>query len=183
MKYFNRFVLSAFLFFTSGVYASEILQKEITFLAIHPMKEVHGVCKEIQINSPQISVVGQIYKLNSPFQIRIPILKIHSGDESRDSHIMEILGYPDTPEIVANIEFVGAPASGDTYLIRGKLTIRGVTREFQSSAKVEAKDPGQIRVSGKVDVTFSDFKLEKPSLLFLKAKEEIEIGYDFLIKI
>ncbi|PJZ58622.1 YceI family protein [Leptospira barantonii] len=187
MRHFNRFVFLSFLplvlFSTSGIDSSEILKKEITFLAIHPMKEVHGVCKEVQVNAPQIVTSGAGYKLNSPFQIRIPILKIHSGDESRDSHIMEILGYPDTPEIVAVIESVVAPASGDSYTVRGKLTIRGLTQDFQSSAKVEAKDPGQIRVFGKVDVKFSDFKLEKPSLLFIKAKEEIEIGYDFLIKI
>ncbi|AYV55669.1 hypothetical protein CH370_11880 [Leptospira kmetyi] len=187
MRHFNQFVFLSFvlpvLFLTSGIDSSEVLKKEITFLAIHPMKEVRGVCKEVQVNAPQIAAAGSGYKLNSPFQIRIPILKIHSGDESRDSHIMEILGYPDTPEIVAVIESVVAPASGDTYTVRGKLTIHGLTQDFQSSAKVEAKDPGQIRVFGKVDVKFSDFKLEKPSLLFIKAKEEIEIGYDFLIKI
>ncbi|WP_036096628.1 YceI family protein [Leptospira weilii] len=181
MKNFNRLVFLLLAFGASQGYASEILKKEINFLAIHPMKEVHGICEEVQVESPQIQMSGGGYKLNSPFQIKIPILRIHSGDEGRDSHIMEILGYPETPEIVAVVESV--TTSGETYLIRGKLTIHGLTRDFQSSGKVEPKDPGQIRIFGKVDIRFSDFKLEKPSLLFITAKEEIEIGYDFLIKI
>lgn len=181
MKHFNQLVFSFLIFFTSQSYASEILKKEITFLAIHPMKEVHGVCKEIQVDSPQIQMSGTVYKLNSPFTIKIPILKIHSGDENRDSHIMEILGYPNIPEIIVVVEF--ADAVGETYLIRGKLTIHGFTRDFQSSGKVESKEVGQIRIFGKVNIRFSDFNLERPSLLFIKTKEDIEIGYDFLIKI
>ncbi|TGL77186.1 YceI family protein [Leptospira yasudae] len=181
MKKLRQIVFLVSLLFVSQTYASEILKKEITFLAIHPMKEVHGICKEVNSDSPNIQSSGTGYKLNSPFAIKIPILRIHSGDESRDSHIMEILGYPDTPEIAALIESV--TPSGDSYSIRGKLTIHGLTRDFESRGKVEQKEPGQIRVFGKVNITFSDFKLEKPSLLFIKAKEEIEIGYDFLIKI
>ncbi|AAS71676.1 YceI family protein [Leptospira interrogans] len=181
MKHFNQLVLSFLIFFTSQSYASEILKKEITFLAIHPMKEVHGACKEIQVDSPQIQTSGTVYKLNSPFTIKIPILKIHSGDENRDSHIMEILGYPDIPEIIVVVE--SAEAVGETYLIRGKLSIHGFTRDFQSSGKVEPNGVGQIRIFGKVNIQFSDFNLERPSLLFIKTKEEIEIGYDFLIKI
>ncbi|MCR8648925.1 YceI family protein [Leptospira interrogans] len=181
MKHFNQLVLSFLIFFTSQSYASEILKKEITFLAIHPMKEVHGVCKEIQVDSPQIQTSGTVYKLNSPFTIKIPILKINSGDENRDSHIMEILGYPDIPEIIVVVE--SAEAVGETYLIRGKLSIHEFTRDFQSSGKVEPNGVGQIRIFGKVNIQFSDFNLERPSLLFIKTKEEIEIGYDFLIKI
>ncbi|XDD49956.1 YceI family protein [Leptospira sp. WS92.C1] len=181
MKNHTYFLILIFLFCSLPSFASEVLKKEITFIAIHPMKEVHGICKEVLIDSPKIAVVGIGYKLSSPFQIKIPILKLNSGDEDRDSHIQEILGYPETPDMIAVIESVSP--TGDTYLIQGKLRIRGLTQAFHSSAKIEPKAPGQIRVFGKVNIKFSDFKLEKPSILFLKAKDEIEIGYDFLIKI
>ncbi|MBM9500930.1 YceI family protein [Leptospira sp. 201903071] len=181
MKLLNRILLLALILFSIPNFASEVLKKDITFFAIHPMKEVHGVCKEVQIDSPKIQAAGGGYKLSEPFQIKVPVLKLHSGDENRDSHIMEILGYPETPEISAVIESVSQ--SGESYSIKGKLTIRGITQSFDSAARVETKDSGQIRILGKVNIKFSDFKLERPSLLFLKAKEEIEIGYDFLIKI
>ncbi|AOP35483.1 hypothetical protein A0128_17550 [Leptospira tipperaryensis] len=181
MKYLNRILFFSLILFSLPNFASEVLKKEITFFAIHPMKEVHGVCKEVQIDSPKIQAAGTGYKLLAPFQIKVPVLKLHSGDESRDSHIMEILGYPDTPEILVVIESVSQ--TGESYSIKGKLTIHGTTQSFESSAKVESKDAGQIRVAGTVYIKFSDFKLERPSLLFVKAKEEIEIGFDFLIKI
>ncbi|PJZ52233.1 YceI family protein [Leptospira adleri] len=181
MKHLTRIAFATLILFSLPSFASDVLKKEITFFAIHPMKEVHGVCKEVQIDSPKILAAGSGYKLGSPFQIKVPVLKLHTGDESRDSHILEILGYPDTPEILVLIESV--TQSGESYSIKGKLTIHGVTQSFDSPAKVEPKDAGQIRVSGKLDIKFSDFKLERPSLLFVKAKEEIEIGYDFLIKI
>ncbi|MBM9579449.1 YceI family protein [Leptospira sp. 201903070] len=181
MRLLDRILFLSLILFSVPNFASEVLKKEITFFAIHPMKEIHGVCKEVQIDSPKIEFAGGAYKLNTPFQIKVPVLKFHSGDENRDSHIMEILGYPETPEISAIIESVSQ--SGVSYSIKGKLTIRGITQTFDSAAKVEPKEGGRIRVVGKVDIKFSDFKLERPSLLFLKAKEEIEIGYDFLIQI
>ncbi|RHX88094.1 YceI family protein [Leptospira stimsonii] len=181
MKHLTRILFVTLILSSVPSFASEIVKKEITFFAIHPMKEVHGNCKEVQIDSPKIQAAGAGYKIGSPFQIKVPVLKLHSGDESRDSHIMEILGYPETPEVLVIVETV--IQTGESYSIKGKLTIRGVTRPFESSAKVEPKDPGQIRVTGKVNIKFSDFNLERPSLLFVKAKEEIEIGYDFLIKI
>lgn len=65
MRHFNRFVFLSFvlpvLFLTSGIDSSEVLKKEITFLAIHPMKEVRGVCKEVQVNAPQIAAAGSGY--------------------------------------------------------------------------------------------------------------------------
>ncbi|PKA03474.1 YceI family protein, partial [Leptospira ellisii] len=129
-------------------YASEILKKEIRFEVDHPMKVVHGVCHEIDAEVPKLSIKNSEYRLDAPFQIRIPILKIKSGDENRDSHIAEILGYPDFPEVSALIESVSI--SGESHTVKGKLTIRGNTQPFQSDAKVEPREKGQIRVFGKL---------------------------------
>nr|WP_281276567.1 YceI family protein [Leptospira gomenensis] len=167
--------------FCLPLFASEFLKKEIRFEVDHPMKLVQGTCREVDAEVPKLSIRNTEYKLDAPFRIRIPILKIKSGDENRDSHMAEILGYPDFQEVSATIESVSFV--GGSYSVKGKLTIREETRSFQSEAKVESPEKGQVRVFGKLQVRFSEFKLERPSVLFTKTKDEVEIDYDFLIKI
>ncbi len=166
----------------SDIFASEVLKKEISFFVDHTTKEVTGICNEITLSQINIQNVGNRYKLKNPFQISVPINKITSGDEGRDDHIKEILGYPEFPNVVVNVESVNFDnATG--YTIKGKLTIHGKTKEFTSAAKIDSTDPILIIVEGKVIAKFSEYEIENPSLLFMKAKDNIDIKYLFQIKV
>jgi polyisoprenoid-binding protein YceI len=164
-----------------NIYGSEVLKKEITFFVDHTTKNVTGVCTEVNIDSVNLQLTGKSYSLKSPFQITIPLMKIESGDDGRDSHIREILGYPEFSNVIVKIESVTPEAEG--YSVKGKLTIHGKTKDFSSAAKVDATDPNVILVDGKVIAKFSEYELENPSLLFMKAKDNIEIKYVFQIKV
>ncbi|EOQ97286.1 YceI-like domain protein [Leptospira wolbachii serovar Codice str. CDC] len=134
------------------------------------------------MEEPNIQTSNNQYSLKSPFVITIPLLKISSGDSNRDSHIQEILGYPDSPNILVKIESVNV-IKEKTYTIKGKLTIHGNTKEFTTDASVSPEDSNLINVDGSFIVKFSEYELENPSLLFMKAKDEIRIKYLFQIKL
>lgn len=168
--------------FTNNVFASEILKKEISFFVDHKTKEVTGICNEVLMEPVNIQLSGKAYTLKSPFLITVPVSKVSSGDEGRDSHIKEILGFPDFPNVLVKVEAVKFdPTTG--YTISGKLTIHGKTKDFSSVAKLDSTDPNVILVEGKVIAKFSEYELENPSLLFMKAKDDIEIRYLFQIKV
>ncbi|TGL44449.1 YceI family protein [Leptospira perdikensis] len=171
-----------FLFFGANVFAAEVTKKYIEFFVEHTTKNVTGVCNEIQMETPNIQVSGNHYTLKSPFEIKIPLLKIVSGDSNRDSHIQEILGYPDSPNILVKIESI-KPEKDQAYTIKGKLAIHGKTKDFATDATVKPENPNSIQVDGSLVVTFSEYELENPSLLFMKAKDEIRVKYHFQIQL
>ncbi|TGM52406.1 YceI family protein [Leptospira vanthielii] len=170
------------LFFVNNVFASEVTKKNIEFYVEHTTKNVTGVCEEIQIEEPNIQFLGKKYILKSPFLIKIPLLKISSGDSNRDSHIQEILGYPDSPNILVKIESANI-VNEKTYTVRGKFTIHGNTKEFTTEAIVSPEDSNLLNIDGSLIVKFSEYELENPSLLFMKAKDEIRVKYHFQIKL
>ncbi|MCW7488623.1 YceI family protein [Leptospira meyeri] len=170
------------LFFGANVFAVEVTKKNIEFFVEHTTKNVTGVCNEIQMDTPNVQVSGNGYVLKSPFEIKIPLLKIVSGDTNRDSHIQEILGYPDTPNILVKIESV-QPGKDQIHIIKGKLTIHGNTKDFSTDALVKQENSNSIQVDGSLVVKFSEYELENPSLLFMKAKDEIRVKYHFQIQL
>lgn len=170
------------LFLKTNLFAAEVAKKNIEFFVEHTTKNVTGVCNEIQMDTPNIQVSGNHYILKSPFEIKIPLLKISSGDTNRDSHIQEILGYPDATNILVKIESV-QPGKDQIYTIKGKLTIHGNTKDFSTDAMVKQENKTSIQINGFVMVKFSEFELENPSLLFMKAKDEIRVKYHFQIQL
>lgn len=68
------------LFFGANIFAAEVTKKKIEFYVEHTTKNVTGVCNEIQMDQPNIQTSGKGYSLKSPFEIKIPLLKISSGD-------------------------------------------------------------------------------------------------------
>ncbi|MGE8720577.1 YceI family protein [Leptospira terpstrae] len=178
----KKIIYLALLVFGVNIFPAEVTQKRLEFYVEHTTKNVKGVCGEIRIEEPNIQSSGNQFKLKSPFLIIIPLVKISSGDSNRDSHIQEILGYPDTPNIIVKIESVNV-LKDRTYTIQGKLTIHEKTKEFITESVVSPEDSNLINVDGSLNVKFSEYELENPSLLFMKAKDEIQIKYHFQIKL
>ncbi|MDZ4728084.1 MAG: YceI family protein [Leptospira sp.] len=182
MKFKRLIVVLGLVMFTSGsIFGSEVLKKEITFNVDHATKYVTGICSDITVDEVKIQQNGRKYNLKSPFQISVPVVKITSGDDGRDDHIKEILGYPEFPLVQIKVESV--QLTEGSYTIKGKLTIHGRTKDFSSNAIVSEVEANVISIEGKVIAKFSEYELENPSLLFMKAKDDIQINYAFQIKV
>ncbi|MDF3819322.1 YceI family protein [Leptospira sp. 96542] len=168
-----------FVFVQVSVFSAEISNSEIKFFVDHPTADVIGICLDVQSEKFSIQKVKDKFQLKSPFQIAIPIQKIQSGDSGRDRHIHEILGDPEFKDITARI--LSVTLEGEVYKIKGTLKVRNLQREFVSIAKVTPKTNSSFVIQGDFFVSFSEFELENPSLVFLKAKDQIKIDYKFEI--
>lgn len=163
--------------------AVDISNKQIEFFVEHTAQNVTGVCNDIQIENPNIQSISGQFRLKSPFEIKIPILKITSGDSGRDSHIHEILGSPEFQVIQVKVESINQSKTNlQIYVIKGILTIRGKSKEFVTDAQVLALESGLLQVNGRLVVKFSEYDLENPTLLFMKAKDEIQVKYRFELR-
>ncbi|EPG75383.1 YceI-like domain protein [Leptospira fainei serovar Hurstbridge str. BUT 6] len=157
----------------------KLSQKTLKFTVIHPFKTVHGVCGEVNITPTTFSSGANGVQLPKAVKIEAPLKEFRSGDENRDSHILESLGFPENQSVSFSSTSIDITDGG--WLVSGNLTINGVTKPVKTKANISSNN-GQIEVSGKFQIKMGDYQITPPSLLFAKAKEEVEIEFSFILK-
>ncbi|MCP5496749.1 MAG: YceI family protein [Leptospiraceae bacterium] len=189
MKYFIALLFSFFVF---SLYAQEkkapIEQKsgvvfkelKIKFFADHVFKKVKGECIKPKVEN--LKVIPDVNGVSAevPFSISCTIVNMHTGDENRDSHMWEILGYPDQKEINFSVKNLELTKKG-TYSFQGDLTIKGTTKpvSFTASSKQEN---GSLKINATFDILLSDFKVERPSVVFTSIKDKVRIEWEAWLK-
>ncbi|GBF37564.1 YceI family protein [Leptospira johnsonii] len=180
MSFILRFLI-LFLLSISSTFSEELKLQEsqINFIAIHPFKTVYGKCSGTTVSPTSLTVSGNSLQIPKLIKIEIPLSEIKSGDENRDEHIIESLGYP----TITSISFTSTSitAKDNEWTITGNLTVKGKTKSIKSIASIQREGQETI-LSGKFQVLMSDFDVERPSLLFATAKDEVSIEYRFLLK-
>ncbi|MGJ4788604.1 YceI family protein [Leptospira koniambonensis] len=180
MSYLLRFLI-LFLLSVSSIFSEELKLQEstINFIAIHPFKTVNGKCSGTVVSPTILTQTTGGLQIPKLVKIEIPISQIKSGDENRDEHIIESLGYP----TITNIVFMSTSiiAKENEWTITGNLTVKGKTKTVKSVATIQ-KEGQETILSGKFQVLMSDFDVERPSLLFATAKDEVSIDYRFILK-
>ena len=169
----KKFLIVLF-FYTIIPLNAEFLTKEIRFIVKHPFKTVYGQCKEIIVQEIEIDNNLNI----KPFRITIPYLKMDTGNQNRDSHMLEVLGYPTYKEILVEIKPVNIK---ENTTFEGWITIKGIRKPIKSTAIIEKQNNLYI-VKGQVDILLSQFEIEKPSLLGLAVEDLVKVEYNFIYK-
>ncbi|EQA37182.1 YceI-like domain protein [Leptospira inadai serovar Lyme str. 10] len=157
----------------------KISQKTLKFTVIHPFKTVNGVCGEVNITPTTYSTGANGIQLPKAVKIEAPLKEFRSGDENRDSHILESLGFPEIQSVSFSSTSIDVTEGG--WFVSGNLTVNGVTKPVKTRANISSSN-GQIEVSGKFQIKMGEYRISPPSLLFAKAKEEVEIEFSFLLR-
>ena len=80
------------------------------------------------------------------------------------------IDYPDVTFELSNIEFID-----DSVNVIGNLTFNNVTKEINSLALIDQTD--KFAVNGSLSIKLSDFKVQRPSLMFVPIDDLIKIDY------
>jgi hypothetical protein len=154
--------------------------KSITlkFYVTHPWKKVTGVCNEPKIESLKITGNKDFPTISSPFLVKCNLLNMKTGDANRDSHLMEVLGYPESKEIIFSVTSTQADKDMN-YKISGDLTIKGNSKPIVFYVKLNKET--SLVVSGNFDILLSDFLVERPALLFVPINDKVKIEVSIVI--
>ena len=107
--------------------------------------------------------------------IRVRLDSFDSKLSSRDSNMLYYTDALDFPEVV--FKSTQANVDKDSVFIEGDLTFHGITKKIKTSAYIQLdKNP---TVKGSFNIKLSDFNVRRPSLMFIKIKDEIRIDYLF----
>lgn len=162
----------------SGVLSVDASTSHVTYHITHKLHRVQGHSSSIE--GKALVRDGQVLAM-----VRIPIASFRSGDGNRDVHMQETLHVEQYPYVVwkgvAPLEHEDVLPAGKVTLA-GQLEFHGVSRPLTVPVDVEPQPDGNVRIRGTMALSLDDFRVERPSLLFIKIDDTCQIDVDFVLK-
>src|SRR5579872_1282705 len=169
----NVKVLIALLFFALPTLAQTdqqwvLAQSTLTYHVSHPLHQVEGVSHEAR--GKGVCNAGQC-----DFLIAVPVKSFDSGDSNRDLHMLQAVRGAQFPLVTVRTRLPETALTATA--IRADLTIEfaGQTAEYKEVPFQLMHQGRDIKISGTIPATLSDFKIEPPSLLAIAVKNEMPV--------
>ena len=118
--------------------------------------------------------------------IRIPTATFDSGDGNRDSHMRETVESSRFPYVVyKGVTSLAVPvARGKTIdaKLDGELDFHGVKQPLSVPARLTFEQDGTVTVRAKFPVNLEAHQIERPSLLFVKVDENVQMDAELRLR-
>lgn len=146
-------------------------QSTLTYHMTHPMHEVNGV-------SHAAKGKGVCHDGQCDFLIAAPVKSFDSGDSNRDLHMIEATKGAQFPLVVVRAKFPDSELSAATIYADLEVQFAGQTAHYQHVALQRTAQGNEVKITGTVPSTCSDFKIDRPSFLTVPIKNEIPVNLD-----
>ena len=146
----------------------------LTYVLKHPAHTVKGVNRDFRC-----SVELSDDTVSSRIRVGAEVRKFDSGNSNRDSHAMEAIHALKFPRVTFESDSIKPDSDG--YLVSGTLTFHGQTRPVAFRVTPETVGD-RVRITGSFTVKLSDFGVKRPSLMFIKAEDNLTIRFDLFAK-
>ena len=146
-------------------------QSTLTYHMSHPMHEVNGVSHAAK--GKGFCQAGQCN-----FLIAVPVKSFDSGDSNRDLHMLQVTRGGQFPMITVRTRLPEEASASATIRADLEIQFAGQTAQYKQVPFQLATQGNQIRISGTIPATLTDFKIDPPSLLAVPVKNEIPVRVD-----
>ena len=146
-----------------------LVQSTLSYHMSHPMHEVDGV-------SHAARGKGVCHAGQCDFLIAAPVKSFDSGDSNRDLHMLQVTRGAEFPMVVVRTH-LPEQTSGTIYADL-EVEFAGQTAHYRHVPFQQVTQGGEVRITGTVPATCSDFKIERPSFLTVPIKNEIPVTVD-----
>lgn len=143
-------------------------QSTLTYHMSHPMHEVNGV-------SHAAKGKGICHAGECNFLIAVPVKSFDSGDSNRDLHMIEATRGAQFPLVVVRTEFPDAETTSPTFYANLEVQFAGQVAHYQHVPFHRVTQGNEVRITGTIPSTCSDFKIDRPSFLTVPIKNEIPV--------
>lgn len=146
-------------------------QSTLSYHMSHPMHEVDGVSRAAK--GKGICDAGQCN-----FLIAAPVKSFDSGDTNRDLHMIEATRGAQFPMVIVRAHFPASELTGSVVFADLEVQFAGQTAHYTHVPFQRITQGNEVRITGTVPATCSDFKIDRPSFLTVPIKNEIPIKVD-----
>jgi hypothetical protein len=145
-------------------------QSTLSYHMSHPMHQVDGV-------SHAAKGKGVCKASVCDFLIAAPVNSFDSGDSNRDLHMVQVTRGAQFPLVQVRTH-ISEPSQSATIFADLEVLFAGQTVKYSHVPFQETTSGNQIRITGMVPATCSDFKIDPPSFLTIPIKNEIPVKVD-----
>ena len=145
------------------------LEKSIlTYHVSHPLHQVDGV-------SHAAKGKGVCHAGQCDFLIAVPVKSFDSGDSNRDLHTLQVARGGQYPMVTVRTQLPEDASGSATIHADLEIQFAGQTATYKQVVFQQVTQGNEIRISGIIPTTLSDFKIDPPSLLALPVKNAIPV--------
>jgi polyisoprenoid-binding protein YceI len=164
---------------SASTYVVDPANSVVKFHLEHKMHKIDGRSSQIEGKA----VLGDDGRVMT--MIRIPTASFDTADANRDSHMRETLDASKFPYVVFKgvTSFTVPVAYGKPVEAKldGELDFHGVKRPISVPAKISFAQDGAT-VSARFPVDLEAHKIERPSLLFIKVDQFVQLDAELKLK-
>lgn len=146
-------------------------QSTVSYHMSHPMHEVDGV-------SHAAKGKGVCHAGLCDFLVAVPVKSFDSGDTNRDLHMIEATLGAQFPMVVVHVRFPENEASESWIHANLEVQFAGQTTHYSQVPFQRVAQGNEVRITGTIPLTCSDFKIDRPSFLTVPIKNEIPVRVD-----
>jgi hypothetical protein len=146
-------------------------QGTLTYHVSHPLHQSEGVSHEVK--GKGICHAGQC-----DFLIAVPVKSFDSGDSNRDLHMIQVTRGAQFPMVTVRTKLPESAATSATIQADLEIQFAGQTAQYKQVSFQLAKQGDQIRITGSIPATLTDFKIDPPTLLTMPVKNEMPVRVD-----
>ncbi|MGH9681849.1 MAG: YceI family protein [Candidatus Acidiferrales bacterium] len=142
-------------------------QSTLSYHVSHPLHQVEGV-------SHAAKGKGMCHAGQCDFLIAVPVKTFDSGDSNRDLHMLQVARGGEFPMVTVRTH-LPEDAASSTIHADLEITFAGQTATFSQVPFQIAIQGNEVKISGTIPATLSDFKIPPPALLAMPVKNEIPV--------
>ncbi len=146
-------------------------QSTLSYHVSHPMHNTDGV-------SHAAKGKGVCHAGECDFLIAVPVKSFDSGDSNRDLHMLQVTRGGEFPLITVRTQLPESASASATIRADLEIQFAGQTFTYKQVALQLTNQGKQIRITGTIPATLSDFKIDPPSLLAIPVKNEMPVHVD-----
>jgi len=159
-----------------GMYKLDPSKSTLTYKIVHKFHESVGVNKKVQ-------GAAVIKGTDAQVQIRAQVADFDSGNGNRDSHMKETVEEAKYPDVTLKgvIKGLAMPASfpGKAQgTLEGQLTFHGQTNPIKIPVTIDFASANNAHATSEFDVSLDAYKVDRPSLMFVKIDDACHITVD-----
>jgi hypothetical protein len=146
-------------------------QSTLTYSVSHPLHHIEGVSHAARGKS--VCHAGQCQ-----FLIAVPVNTFTSGDSNRDLHMIQAVRGAQYPMVVVRTQLPESEIKPGGIHPDLQVQFAGQTANFKQLTFQLVMEGKDIRLTGTIPATLTDFKIPPPSLLTIPIKNEIPVKVD-----
>jgi hypothetical protein len=143
-------------------------QSTLTYHVSHPLHQTEGISHAAR--GKGVCGAGQC-----DFIIAVPVKSFDSADSNRDLHMLQSARGAQFPIVSVRTRLPEAELASTSIHVDLEIQFAGQSAQFKQVPFQLATQGTQIRISGTIPATLSDFKIDPPSLLAIPVKNEMPV--------